>query len=640
VAPLLSNQGGGAFFLADVLSDFFGVQIGSAFFGLMAGIVVLDVLLEACESASWAIFGTILFFLFMYGDMAQGAMFKHHVAMVGYASFAFWGALRIQDAAPAQIKPVMIALVVSLVYVGFYFLVAGIILPAEFLMVGLANLALRLKPKFYALLTVALATVAGAVLVTAVNWWLTGLAEVTPMRLTWLFADQAKVARTIGLGGIEYFLRIDNAVSPVYDWSIGHAWQILRYPLSNYALVLTFVAGVIVLLHDFPHRAEQASFKILAYVAAFILPLTAFAQALQSDGVVYRFALYSIVFTTIASVVIWKRLVDIFVSTAFCQAVIKGIRAGRRSNLEIAPGFVSIIFISRRVITVIIIACAAAFAFTQASMNIGADEWPIVRRFAAGQMSLREAFRAMEEVYAPKLGIGLGIDAMADYRKKIGEHDRILRLTYDSGYSLLLPGPGIVSEPAYSVVDDPGALLSDTPQEVASYLHKRNLSHFIFNVRGLMYSTIAFTSLFDPREIPKFFKLSYENNNRVIFTWKTDDEASNIPDYILTTIDLKRTGVLNYPFTKHFYEKIVTGDSQIESMAAHQRKHQELIAAIDDELAGLLPMLSLSSSQEILRHIWGSARRRLENINVAEVLESRADANGDLKIVRECPRSN
>ena len=72
-----------------------GAQIASAFFAMMAGVVILDILLEYCESASWAILGTILFFLFLYGDAASGAMFKHHLALLGYASFAFWGAVRI-----------------------------------------------------------------------------------------------------------------------------------------------------------------------------------------------------------------------------------------------------------------------------------------------------------------------------------------------------------------------------------------------------------------------------------------------------------------------------------------------------------------------------------------------------------------
>ena len=92
---------------------------------MMAGVVILDILLDYCESASWAIFGAILFFLFLYGDLASGAVFKHHFALMGYASFAFWGAMRIQDATPTQIKPLMIALVVSLAYLGFYLPVAG-----------------------------------------------------------------------------------------------------------------------------------------------------------------------------------------------------------------------------------------------------------------------------------------------------------------------------------------------------------------------------------------------------------------------------------------------------------------------------------------------------------------------------------
>ena len=99
----------------------------------------------------------------------------------------------------------MIALVVLLAYLGFYLPVAGVLFPARLFLVGLANLALCFRPNFHVLLTVALAATAGAVLVFAANWLLTGFPEVMPMRLTWLIADHAKVEKIFGLGGIEYF---------------------------------------------------------------------------------------------------------------------------------------------------------------------------------------------------------------------------------------------------------------------------------------------------------------------------------------------------------------------------------------------------------------------------------------------------
>jgi hypothetical protein len=627
-----ASKAAGMIILANVLGDFFGAQIASAFFAMMAGVVIFDILLEYCESASWAIFGTTLFFLFLYGDAASGAMFKHHLALLGYASFAFWGAVRIQDAPQTQIKPLMIALVVSLAYLGFYLPVAGVIFPAEFFLVGLANLALRIRPTFYALLTAAISATAGAILVFGVNWFLTGLPEVTPMRLIWLIVDHAKVERIFGLGGIEYFLRINNDVNPNYKWSLWHTWKILRSPLSNSALVLTFFGGLVVIFHDFARRAVQPSVKILAYLTAFILPLNAFAQALQSDAVVGRMALFSIVFTTIASIVIWKRLIDIYVSPSFYLAVVREIAADGQTGLESARRLTPLFKVVRRVVSAVIIVWATAFAYQQANSNIGSLQLSIVQYYAIGQMTLKEAFRAMEGLYGQSAGTG--IDAMAEYRKAMGPNDRLLRLTYDSGYSLSLPGQGIVSEPTYSVVDNPTTLLSATPQEVASYLRKRNLSHFILSLSSRLFTTVAFTSLFDPREMPKFLKLSYENDGTVIFTWKDDDEAGDIPEYVLTTIDLKRTGVLNYPFTMHFYNRIINDDKQINSIAAYKDTNQAFLTDIDNALSGLLPALSLSSSQDLLRHIWSAARRRVENIDVAEVLQTRADPNGDLRIAR------
>ena len=117
------------------------------------------------------------------------------------------------------------------------------------------------------------------------------------------------------------------------------------------------------------------------------------------------------------------------------------------------------------------------------------------------------------------------------------------------------------------MVVNPTTLLSATPQEVASYLRKRNLSHFILNVRTRLFTTVAFTSLFDPRELPKFLKLSYENNGIVIFTWKDGDEASDIPEYVSDCARFETNRRSHYPFTTDFYNGIVNGNKLINSIA-------------------------------------------------------------------------
>src|SRR5206468_3736202 len=127
----------------------------------------------------------------------------------------------------------------------------------------------------------------------------------------------------------------------------------------------------------------------------------------------------------------------------------------------------------------------------------------------------------------------------------------------------------------------PEHLARMTPDEVAAYLRSRRLSHFLINLRSPLFSKIAFTSLFDPKEIPKYFKLNFRLDDNIILTWRTDPTDAAIPGQILTILDFKRRGILSAPFTAEFYKQTVRGDRPIRSWAEFQSAYDSFETDLD-----------------------------------------------------------
>jgi len=595
-----ASKGAGLIFLANVLSDFFGAQLVSACFIVVAGVIILDLLLEYCGSTSWAFFGAMLFFTFLYGQVADGATFKHHAVLLGYASFALWGSVRLQQATASQFRPLMITLLVSLTYLGFYLPVAAVMFPMAFLLLTLTNVILHAKTRLYSFLTLAFGLFAGSALAFGTNWILTGLIELFPIRWFWAIADRVKVEEVFGLGGIEFFLEGTMNFSKEYDWSFNRAWKILRYPVPRdtvgMAVVFLTLLGVLVVLIRYRTRETDASSdKFLAHLAAFILPLSAFAQAVQTVAV-DRMALYSIVFMTLAGVVIWKRLVDICVGSRLWHTA-----------------------------TVVIIVCGMGLAMVHAWKSVGKQR-AIIYQYVGGAMSLKDAFQTMESLGTPRgrRPPGTSVAAMLDFRRfraTTGPDGRILALAYDPGFSYALPGEGIVSEPTYSLIRNPGKMLTEKSNKVADYLRERNIKYFTLNLQSRLFSTIAFTSLFDPREMPRYFSVAYEEGDVFILTWRQNDEEKLLPPYLLTLVELKRTGVLYYLFTQRFANLVIRGDQLVDSLAGYEKARDAFREDLDKAFyTEVLPLVSLDASKALLGRILAAGKDAVNSADPAKML--------------------
>lgn len=600
-----ASKGAGLILLTNVLSDFFGAQIVSACFVLMAGVIVLDLLLEHCRSASWAFFGVVLFLAFLYGQVSDGATFKHHGVIVGYAALALWGSVWLPRVPPLHFRTFMIVLVVALAYLGFYLPGVTPVFVAAFVLVALIHAARSQAREVSASLILAGALCGGTAVALLTNWVLTGLLEVTPMRWLWAIADQAKVERVFGTGGVEFFLAMNNDLRPEYDWSLRRAWKVLRYPLPPLVTYVSLVAVLVLALLKQARKPGDETIRLLAYIAAFLVPLSIFAQAVQTVAV-DRMALYSIVFTTVATTVLLKRLVDtsLGVKISIVRAAASGAPGEARKGIEVW-----------RVASAFVIAVGVVVAVIEGWEDIGRKQRAVLFPFISGGLSLKEAFHKVEAgLRYPK--IGMTVTAMSEFREKLGPHDRMLRVTYDAGFSYALPGDGVVSEPTYALIRNRSTMLASAPGEVVDYLKRRGISYLALNLQSSLFSTIAFTSLFDPREAPKYLGVVYEDRDFFILTWRDQEPTRPLPEYLLTLLELKRSGVLNYPFTKRFDDRVRrTGNRLVDSGAAFYDVRQKFLDDLDDAMrTEMLSAVSRETSRAVLHRMVDAATQELADL--------------------------
>lgn len=583
----------GFFLLINELSDFFGPPIVNGAFAIAAGVVIIDLIEDHCGDLVWGLFGAALFFLFMAGDWISGTMFKHHVIILAYSAFALWSVTQLQrETAPAARNVIIGAMLCAFLYMGFYASLIGVIFPLVFLFVGLGNIALGARWNFYPLFGFAVAAAGGTVLSFLFNYWLTGVPDITPMKMFWSLADQAKAVHTLGLGGIEYFLRTDNDVgSQSVRWTVL-LWHFVRFPLSNKALVVTALAAAVVAFIDRRDRSDRSTLALLLRLIAFALPLSILAVAFQSNAVVHRAGLFTIVLTTIGAVVVWQRIIRHVAMAAHLPAF------GSQDERKIYD-----------VLAAALIVVTLAGAGGTALSLIGSGRLGYARLFSSGSISLKTAMTQLEpSINRSTVGLesAITVGDMGQYRRRVATGSRIMRLTYDAGYSYALPGDGIVSEPTYALIDDPQRLLAADAEEVALYLRRRHIDHFIINLKGPLYSTVAFTKLFDPAHLDRFFELSYRHGDLFILTWRRPNGAP-IPKSLIVGLDFKRAGVLNAPFAHGFAHQMTNDETTIATIGVFDRTKAEFMTALDRQGDKLRAALSSKEARENFQYMWRQA---------------------------------
>lgn len=622
-----NSKGGGLFFVSIFLGDVFAVQLVSTCFVIAAGVIIFDLLQDLCADLKWALLGVVLYFSFFFGDVSDGGMFRVHAVILGYAAFAFWAWEQLSAAETPARRAILISMLVSLGYIGFFQPVATAVFAPTFVVIAVARRLFGTPGNLRLAFICGFVVAAGTLVTICINWLLTGLPEITPIKLLWAVGDQQKAAEVFGTGGIDFFLAVNNDLVENRTL-LQRIYGNLRYLPSKPFMYLTFAIAGLLAIRAFVlalagRPLERAERFVLA-VALFLLPFVSLALIFPSPSLV-RMGLYSIFFVVLATVVVWHRAID-FLSPDLLMNPLGLSWRGTNKPFDVP--------LKQMAAATFVVVVAAGMLVLSAKATQYRSP---IYRFARADVSLKGTMERMEEVN-PRLVSETTVNAISEFRSQTGYTGRVLALVYDAGYAYFIPGAGIVSEPTYALVKEPARLLAEAPERVANYLRDRKLEYVSVNLPSRLFTTFAFTSLFQPSHLRDYFDVAYERGDLFVLRLRKKEEKSQpmdehrIPDYVLSTLELKRQGVLHFPFTAEFYSSLSRpGKGRIVSAGDFDAFREDFIREMQGLIAAkMINKVEMPQSKDVLRKLSEAATTAVRDADPAMLTGARRASNDDL----------
>jgi hypothetical protein len=601
-----NSKGGGLVFLADSLSDVFSVQLVSACMVVAAAIIIFDVLSDHCRDRQWPLLGLIAYFTFLFGDVADGGMFRVHALILGYAAFFFWGWQRLHSS-ESDARPVLVSMAVSLAYMGYYQPVASAVFAPVFVLMAVCRRLVGSRFEFKLAILFGLIIACGTAFTLLINWLLTGLLELTPMKVFWSIAQKDKVRELFGSGGIDFFLAVNNDLNNTESWlqRLNNTVHHPRLFNSVTLLVGSILAGRAILRFANKDSVEKGDLLLLEAVA-FVMPLILLTIFLPSPSV-ERMGIYSAVFLVLGMVIVWERVIEL----AF----------GELSVVLHKPGAFETIYLPLKQIAIFVVTVLGGLMIVTTEIRSVGPYEVAIYRFARAATSLKGTMERMET--ASEVVSETTVKSVSDFRAASGYSGAILSLVYDTGYAYFVPARGFISEPTYALVRDPKQLLGEDAAAVAAYLRERNIKYVSLSLPNRLFTTLAFTSLFDVRRIQEFFDVAYENEGFFVLRLREETEQStnSLPDYLLTSLELKRGGVLHFPFTADFDTALTGEDRIVRSAEEFEVLKSRFIQQLQDIMhAKMIDVVAFPASRALLNDLLTAASEVVIKADVGALL--------------------
>jgi hypothetical protein len=519
------SKGAGLFFLGALLSDLLAVQLVSSCFIAMAGVIVFYLLKQALGDSLWAILGVTIFFAIYDGDF-----FKHHTVLTGYIAFLIWAAVQMAHRDAARSKIVCIVAAISSFYLAFYIPPIAVLLTVFWgILSVISSMAQRIQYPTRYFLAVALFTVIGASTASVVNYGVTGLAEMTPIRFFWQFVDREKFDSLFGPSGVLFFLNeqaglhsslLNNFKNmPLWGLRIFRLWSLKYFILFAIACLLYPVVSYLLhtnnTIHSMQIRRRTPLYIILASLILSVIITSSFAQVSSS----YRLFAFS---TLVSSIIL----------VVFIKLVLEAIRKLPMRNL----------------LEMCLLAGLSFLALTQALQTVGPSRLDFVR-YAYGSMSFADVLKKADIQF----GRAVKLSTIEKIRQKIGGDTRIMTLGSDPAPGYSFPGKGVISEPSYTMGPNYLNLVFGEPEPAKTLLRAANINYFLIHLRSRLFTGLAFSKLFKAKNLNSYFEIAWQDGEAYLLTWRTPGTTSALPEELIQVIDLKQTGILFYPFSNEFY---------------------------------------------------------------------------------------
>jgi hypothetical protein len=509
-----SSKAFGDSFFAMLTSGPLGMQAASCCMFFVA-LVVMFVFIEGATGdglvalAAVAITASGLIWTIDFTEW--GEFSKEHVITAGVFFGCVWASWRSLTIPPQQQR--WWAALVSLAYCSL------IVMRIELAPVALAVLVvlaawelLSRRREHLAGFCMQLGTVlVSTVAVLTLNYAVTGLAEITPFRLFWSFADQAKFA---------------HWVSP---------FLMMMLQLGSSAQMGTITApylgqGSLHVLYQVLHFDRAAPFMGPAG-ATFALVVAISVYAIFRGSVLRRGALLSalailsvmLAASALAALATLSQFVSIFRLYMFCMLPVIALAAlpfaiARAALPRLGAAVIGAI-VAVQVLVGINAATATSFSYRD-----------LVGRFLIGQVSIANADFQSNALYPPKLAMAIAAGGKPIWDSQIRNYCAAPECRFESFFSFSL-GPNWHT------------IAFGSPDEAEAALKAAGVDYFSVDASQPFFDILPYAPLFSPHNIAEHFSLAWARDGIYLLTWRSPGLQTIPPEFYTDYEQSKKLGV-------------------------------------------------------------------------------------------------
>ena len=355
----------------------------------------------------------------------------------------------------------------------------------------------------------------GTVLVTAaavlaLNYAVTGLAEITPFRLFWSFADQAKFAHWVSpflmmLLQLGSSADMGTVTAPVFGQSSLH------------------------LLYQVLHLDRAAPFMGPGGVTfALVLALSAYAvltgRVPRRGAVLSAFVVLGVMLgaAALAALATLNQFVSIFRLYMFCMLPVIALAALPFAVARAALPRLGAAVIGTIIAVQVVVAIPPA---TNASLLYRS----FVGHFLIGQESLANADFVSHALYPPKLAMARAAGGKPIWDSQIREYCAAPECHYESFFSFSL-GPNWHT------------IAFGSPDEAEATLKAAGVDYFSIDTSQPFFDILPYAPLFSPHNIARYFSIAWARDGIYLLTWRSPKLQTVPPDFFPAYEQSKKLG--------------------------------------------------------------------------------------------------
>ena len=556
------SKGVGDIFFAMILTDPLGPVVPSAAMFVLSLTVLYCILMRMTSDVIVALLAITMVaasFIFtndsVLGLGTWGEFAKQHVITTGLYMGCLWACWMQLNVPKAGRKHW--AILTALAYMGLV-----LMRPQFFFMMsislGVIGIMALLKRRFDAIVpyvAVGLAGIAVAVGLHVINYAITGIAEVTPFRLFWPYADQEKLSHWISpflglvlelgsspdMGGLSppdfHHFRVGKLITAMFRL------RTLRYYLAMMGvplIVVTLVLGRMLLARRRLPPVSPAFWEGLGVMLAIMAASGTAFMMLNQVISMYRFMIFmGFVVLSIPALVFFlvRRL-------AFDKPQVRAVVA-------------------------IAAMCVAGGAIHRQIRDVGDSELHHQVAFTLGLSTVADDYKAFAAHWAPGKAIceHRPKDAPIYYFTVVDEHFMAPHCLFQTFFS-------------YSMGTGWDKVMFETPEIAKAALQAQGINYFAINSNVATFDPVVYAPLLRPETLDRYFSIVWSENGAYLLTWKQKDAAPPTDKKARTAWDAQKA-----QSDKQFAQLVAAYRGSI-AKAQDYADFKEMYHQLDDVYAG------------------------------------------------------